>query len=50
MKTPIPTFDSDEAAERFIETVDVSECDLTALKPVRFEFEETTDRQQPARD
>lgn len=39
MKKPIPTFDSDEAAERFVETADLSEYDLTAFKPVRFEFE-----------
>lgn len=39
MKKPIPPFDSDEAAERFVETADVSEYDLAAFQPMRFEFE-----------
>jgi predicted DNA binding CopG/RHH family protein len=30
---------TDEAAERFVETADLSEYDLSAFEPVRFEFE-----------
>ena len=39
MKKKIPTFKSDEEAERFIETADLTEYDLSQFKPVRFEFE-----------
>lgn len=39
MKKKIPVFESDEAAERFVETADLSEYDLSHFKPVRFEFE-----------
>ena len=36
---PMPTFGSDEEAERFVDTADLSEYDLSGFKPVRFEFE-----------
>jgi len=39
MKKKIPTFKSDEEAERFVATADLSKYDLSGLKPVRFEFE-----------
>lgn len=39
MRKKIPTFNSDEEAERFVETADLSEYDLSGFKPVRFEFE-----------
>jgi len=39
MKKKIPAFKSDEDAERFIETADLSDYDLSGLKPMRFEFE-----------
>ena len=39
MKKKVPIFDSDEAAERFIETADLTEYDLSRFEPVRFEFE-----------
>lgn len=39
MKKKIPTFNSDAAAERFVATADLSRCDLSGAKPVRFEFE-----------
>ena len=39
MKKTIPTFQDDEAAERFIETESLSDYDLTGFKPMRFEFE-----------
>jgi predicted DNA binding CopG/RHH family protein len=39
MKKKIPTFKTDEEAERFVETADLSEYDLSGAKPVQFEFE-----------
>jgi predicted DNA binding CopG/RHH family protein len=39
MKKKIPIFNSDEEAERFVETADLTEYDLSHFKPVRFEFE-----------
>ena len=39
MKKKIPTFKSDQEAERFTETADLSEYDLSGAKPVQFEFE-----------
>jgi predicted DNA binding CopG/RHH family protein len=39
MKKKIPAFKSDEEAERFVDSSDLSEYDLSGLRPVRFEFE-----------
>ena len=39
MKKKIPRFDTDEQAERFVDTADLSKYDLSGLMPVRFEFE-----------
>jgi predicted DNA binding CopG/RHH family protein len=39
MKKKIPAFDTDEEAERFVDTADLTEYDLSGLKPVRYEFE-----------
>jgi predicted DNA binding CopG/RHH family protein len=39
MKRKIPTFESDEEAERFTDAADLSDYDLSGAKPVRFEFE-----------
>jgi predicted DNA binding CopG/RHH family protein len=39
MKKTIPTFRTDKEAERFVDTADLSEYDLSGLTPVRFEFE-----------
>lgn len=42
MKTdsqPMPSLDSDAAAEDFVETADLSHYDLTGFKPMRFECE-----------
>jgi predicted DNA binding CopG/RHH family protein len=39
MKKRLPIFDSDEAAERFVETADLTEYDLSHFKPGRFEFD-----------
>jgi predicted DNA binding CopG/RHH family protein len=39
MKKRIPTFRSDRAAERFTESSDLSQYDLSGAKLVQFEFE-----------
>lgn len=39
MKKKLPRFASDEAAERFVETADLTDYDLSGFKPARFEFE-----------
>ena len=42
MKRKIPAFKTDEEAERFVDTADLSEYDLSGLTPTRFEFEKKT--------
>jgi predicted DNA binding CopG/RHH family protein len=44
MKKKIPTFRSDEEAEGFVDTADLSEYDLSGARPVRFEFEKKAAR------
>jgi len=44
MKKKIPIFESDEEAERFVETADLTEYDLSQFKAVRFEFEKKAAR------
>lgn len=39
MRKKIPAFKTDEDAERFVDTADLSKYDLSGLKPVKFEFE-----------
>jgi len=39
MKKPLPKLTTDEAAETFITDADLTEYDLSGLKPVRFEFQ-----------
>ncbi len=39
MKNKIPTFMTDEDAERFVDTADLSDYDLTGFRPVTFEFQ-----------
>lgn len=39
MKKRIPTFETDEEAEEFVATADLSDYDLSGGQPVRFEFE-----------
>jgi predicted DNA binding CopG/RHH family protein len=39
MKRKLPSFKSDKEAEEFVEKADLTEYDLSQLKPVRFEFE-----------
>lgn len=36
---PMPSFKTDEAAEQFIETADLSKYDLSGFKPMHFEIE-----------
>ncbi|MGH7744805.1 MAG: CopG family antitoxin [Steroidobacteraceae bacterium] len=42
MKKKIPSFKTDAAAERFVARADLTQYDLSGLKPVRFEFEKKT--------
>lgn len=39
VKKQIPVFHTDGEAERFVETADLTEYDLSQFKPVKFEFE-----------
>ena len=41
---PWPTLTSDDEAERFVETADLTTYDWSALKPARFEFEDKSAR------
>jgi predicted DNA binding CopG/RHH family protein len=36
---PLPVLKTDEEAEQFVETTDLSEYDLSGFKPAKFEFE-----------
>jgi predicted DNA binding CopG/RHH family protein len=40
----LPILKSDEAAERFVASADLSEYDLSGMVPVRFEFKPKTER------
>lgn len=42
MKKKIPVFKTDEDAERFVDTADLSQYDLSGFKRVHFEFEKKT--------
>lgn len=42
MKRKIPTFKSDAEAEQFVDAADLTEYDLSGLRPTRFEFERKT--------
>lgn len=35
----VPIFKTDEEAEHFVDTADLSEYDMSDMKPTRFEFE-----------
>jgi predicted DNA binding CopG/RHH family protein len=41
-RKPLPRLRSDEEAERFLETADLSQYDLSGFRPTRFEFEKKT--------
>ena len=50
MKKKIPIFKTDEEAERFVETADLTEYDLSQFKPVRFEhLAQASNANSPAR-
>ncbi len=38
-KQPMPSLRSDEDAERFVDTADLSQYDLSGFKPMHFEIE-----------
>lgn len=40
MKKTIPAFETDEEAERFVATADLTQYDLSGAKPVQFELEQ----------
>jgi len=44
MKKKLPVLRTDEEAERFVETADLTEYDLSQFKPARFEFVAKTER------
>ncbi len=44
MNKKIPTFKTDREAERFVDTADLSDYDLSGARPVRFEFEKKSAR------
>lgn len=37
-----PVFESDEAAEKFVDEADLSQYDMSGFKPMRYEFEKKT--------
>ena len=39
---PFPVFETDQEAEEFVATADLSEYDFSQFKPVRFEFKPKT--------
>ncbi|MEM7072496.1 MAG: CopG family antitoxin [Pseudomonadota bacterium] len=41
---PLPILDSDQAAERFVAEADLTQFDLSAMRPMRFEFEKKSTR------
>ena len=41
---PLPRLKTDEDAERFVDEADLSEHDLSGMKPTRFEFEKKSAR------
>jgi predicted DNA binding CopG/RHH family protein len=41
-KKPFPRFETDEEAERFVETADLSEYDFSDFKPMHLVFEPKT--------
>jgi len=43
-KKQLPVLQSDEDAERFVATADLTQYDLSRMVPVRFEFKPKTER------
>lgn len=44
MKKPLPPLATDEEAEDFVATADLTEYDLSGMRTVRFEFQPKTER------
>jgi predicted DNA binding CopG/RHH family protein len=44
MKPKLPKLDSDEAAEAFVATSDLTDYDLSGMRMVRFEFQPKSER------
>jgi predicted DNA binding CopG/RHH family protein len=44
MKKKLPRLRSDKAAEDFVEKADLTEYDLSAMRPIRFEFQPKSER------
>ena len=44
MKKKLPRFKSDKEAEEFVEKADLTEYDLSGMRPIRFEFQPKTER------
>ena len=44
MKKPLPTLETDEAAERFVAEADLTDYDLSGMRLVRFEFHPKSER------
>jgi predicted DNA binding CopG/RHH family protein len=44
MKKKLPRFRSDREAENFVEKADLTEYDLTGIRPLRFEFQPKSER------
>ncbi|MFZ0890399.1 MAG: BrnA antitoxin family protein [Candidatus Binataceae bacterium] len=44
MKKKLPRFKSDKEAEEFVEKVDLTEYDLSGMRPIRFEFQPKSER------
>jgi predicted DNA binding CopG/RHH family protein len=44
MKRKLPRFKSDKEAEEFVDKADLTEYDLSAMRPIRFEFQPKTER------
>jgi predicted DNA binding CopG/RHH family protein len=44
MKRKLPRFKSDKEAEEFVDQADLTEYDLSGMRPIRFEFQPKTER------
>ncbi len=44
MKRNLPRFKSDKEAEEFVAKADLTEYDLSTMRPIRFEFQPKTER------
>lgn len=44
MKKKLPSFKSAKAADEFVEKADLTEYDLSGMRPIRFEFQPKSER------